>query len=820
MQLFLLHYAALFYVIYFYFAWKRWYCTLNTGGGRKAINRLRRCAPQVLVRAAQQQRRCELFLESCIGRRHWLQYGFCYYYGGHARHVSSWLIAAGTLYCLWNNVHAPTPAQCYVFSGMAFAGMAEPHVYGPHMGMILAVTVPAFMRCSICPPHFTDGGCVEFQAAHGCHACDRRGCWRANLSCPFFLRSRDEHRDAGWGDSIPHMRETHITCVADGSNIGGRRSQQWWRQFHDVRFIVDETEHFVMGTASGDECNCLIDTLRQQLNLDCDPRAVRAFVQTRHATLVHGEYLELQIHWRDVILGLAHVAGRDIVPGSYKIVCLDAMFIGNGDVEGTGAISLYIARQNANHFVPLLRPDTFDSDDDISGSRSASNKSSCDEADPNPTEDKPDEPPPDDLSAGNTETAAIVAKSFASLQSLAADASSKSERHGFTEVDSDVSSAPSQDEASNDEASSAAYDSDATDLFHLEVEPAATWETPQDKDRRVAHVLAAQMRRHPLVPPQPDDEAASTSFIAVQSGLKLPAAHCAFRGCCWTGSTKGSIEEHVVQQHRAQLLAAEEEVFGKGTQYGSSPKLSKLHYSLNMYSYNQPLRHFFMGYYRQAIAEIERGAVLIAEQNHAKEMPHGLSACQGVPIVGPSVDRRTFGHLREVYNDKDICSLICFVCAQRRTHTKHPNSLIQRRYLELFKPDHTERALNEVLRIHTPQQFLKNLCRKTFLHRFARQGTPLWKADFLGPTEDSAVVTKNIILPQEDQADSDIAWEWRRLYLAADGGVWDLLCCPEDVTPPFGIYFKLMCPHGPSINGIIHGTHMLVYAISYTTYTL
>ena len=90
----------------------------------------------------------------------------------------------------------------------------------------------------------------------------------------------------------------------------------------------------------------------------------------------------------------------------------------------------------------------------------------------------------------------------------------------------------------------------------------------------------------------------------------------------------------------------------------------------------------------------------------------------------------------------------------------------------------------------------------------------------MGPTEDSAVVTKNIILPQEDQGDSDIAWEWRRLYLAADGGVWDLLCCPEDVTPPFGIYFKLMCPHGPSINGIIHGTHMLVYAISYTTYTL
>ena len=29
----------------------------------------------------------------------------------------------------------------------------------------------------------------------------------------------------------------------------------------------------------------------------------------------------------------------------------------------------------------------------------------------------------------------------------------------------------------------------------------------EDKDRRVAHLLASQMRRHPLVPAQPDDEA-------------------------------------------------------------------------------------------------------------------------------------------------------------------------------------------------------------------------------------------------------------------------------------------------------------------------
>ena len=142
-----------------------------------------------------------------------------------------------------------------------------------------------------------------------------------------------------------------------------------------------------------------------------------------------------------------------------------------------------------------------------------------------------------------------------------------------------------------------------------------------------------------------------------------------------------------------------------------------------MHPRNQPLRNFFMGYYRQAIAEIERGVVIIAEENCAKVLPHGTSVCQGVPLVGSSIDRRTFGHLREVYNDKVIFTLTCFVCAQRRTHTKHFNSAIKWRNLELFKPDHTERGEEKVLRIHTAQTVLKeslpedvsaSLCKKRY----------------------------------------------------------------------------------------------------------
>ncbi len=176
-----MNYVVLFYAVLFYRVWRRWYLSSTVGGGRRTVKRLQRCAPQILVRVARQQRRCLIVLEQCLQRRHWLHYGFCYYYGGHARHVSSWLVAAGTLYCVWNNVHASSEGDCYVLSVTAFAGMAAPYRYGPYMGMVLAGTMPAFMRCVLCPSHVkTAEDCAEYQRTNGCHACDRPGCWTAN----------------------------------------------------------------------------------------------------------------------------------------------------------------------------------------------------------------------------------------------------------------------------------------------------------------------------------------------------------------------------------------------------------------------------------------------------------------------------------------------------------------------------------------------------------------------------------------------------------------------------------------------------------------
>ena len=47
--------------------------------------------------------------------------------------------------------------------------------------------------------------------------------------------------------------------------------------------------------------------------------------------------------------------GNQFETSDYKVVCVDANMRGNGDVQGDGGTTLYIARENMNHFVPLRR---------------------------------------------------------------------------------------------------------------------------------------------------------------------------------------------------------------------------------------------------------------------------------------------------------------------------------------------------------------------------------------------------------------------------------------------------------------------------------
>ena len=125
-------YVFLCYALVLWGQWKRWYRRAYTGGGRRTLKRLRQCAPQLLRRSERQYQQCLHFLELWAARRHWLHYGFCYYYGGHARDVVSWTLAAVTLYCLWNDLHAASKVECHFWSLAIFSGMVSAPVWHGH----------------------------------------------------------------------------------------------------------------------------------------------------------------------------------------------------------------------------------------------------------------------------------------------------------------------------------------------------------------------------------------------------------------------------------------------------------------------------------------------------------------------------------------------------------------------------------------------------------------------------------------------------------------------------------------------------------------
>ena len=277
----------------------------------------------------------------------------------------SWLSAAVCIHAKACGIHAKTPLQCYMLSILGFMNVAWDSNTGVAAGVVLGIIAPLFPPCNLCDFEADSSNCQEYQAERGCHACDRRGCWRSKNTCPFkiFGGTREQHADAAMGDTVPHIRQVDVRVYADGSEVasGVPRRANWWRQHRHIDVAVDGRV-YQMGGASGDGCNCLIDTLKQKLGIICDVPRVRAELQKRHtrgpSRIRPHDYLELQYHWRDIIelLGRCNLIGgqKPLDSRQFKIVCVDMLYIGSGDVEGDGQRTLCIAWQNRNHFVPLL----------------------------------------------------------------------------------------------------------------------------------------------------------------------------------------------------------------------------------------------------------------------------------------------------------------------------------------------------------------------------------------------------------------------------------------------------------------------------------
>ena len=84
---------------------------------------------------------------------------------------------------------------------------------------------------------------------------------------------------------MPHLSETHIRILANGIEQMTARRRPFWYEGQVLEIVIDG-QSYAMGSASGEGCNCLIDTLRQTLpGVMCSVPRVRATLEDRHRNL-------------------------------------------------------------------------------------------------------------------------------------------------------------------------------------------------------------------------------------------------------------------------------------------------------------------------------------------------------------------------------------------------------------------------------------------------------------------------------------------------------------------------------------------------------
>ena len=131
-----------------------------------------------------------------------------------------------------------------------------------------------------------------------------------------------------------------------------------------------------------------------------------------------------------------------------------------------------------------------------------------------------------------------------------------------------------------------------------------------------------------------------------------------------------------------------------------------------------------------------------------------------MPSVGPSVDRRTFGHLAEVYNSDNVRSLICVCCAQIHTDTGSG------RFNAIGMTSGEDQLFNKLRSLpHGRGEAARrlNFDQEVFTERYATRG-PLLNAPELAPA----------------------SWEWRQELRLGDDPAVSIICCPEDVSAGTG----------------------------------
>ena len=248
--------------------------------------------------------------------------------------------------------------------------------------------------------------CTEAQRYNlGCHDCHRHGCFASAIDCHAKCRSHAHvctpHKDftpCSSCDKFCHSDTSDPRCDFFGRSRGMLPWSVDAQQFLDTQegtqgqlphfsqvtwsFTNPQRTELVVdglpyrkgdgnpGDASrGEENNCLIDSLRQTLSLQCDRGSVRLDLQSefgapdglewrRHVS--HNSYLDIEFHWRAILRSLFRHNSSGLASNcdleEYCVLALFGNVPGNGTVLGNpnARYRLVIVNWGDVHFDPCL----------------------------------------------------------------------------------------------------------------------------------------------------------------------------------------------------------------------------------------------------------------------------------------------------------------------------------------------------------------------------------------------------------------------------------------------------------------------------------
>ena len=167
-----------------------------------------------------------------------------------------------------------------------------------------------------------------------------------------------------------------------------------------------------------------------------------------------------------------------------------------------------------------------------------------------------------------------------------------------------------------------------TGFFRVQCLPTSASPDPRCELEGALHTLAAALRSEPTIPGDPADaDRPWEAALREDTAVELPAKHCAFKGCSWSGTDEVGLQDHLRTVHRDALRPV-------------AALLPKMHSEAEQYSAS----------YEEAIAVAVR---------------------RGAPLAAYSIDQRCLYNYASCLGDGGPQSLVCFSCARRLSlHTE------------------------------------------------------------------------------------------------------------------------------------------------------